>query len=216
MQRYLAPGKTPTWAWFRQLDGIGFDITQSNTGTGTTGTNVAIPDTLDQINGLGGGRRMTTSVATDGAARMAIPDFTVLVPTIAYNDNTKKFYRMHRARLITAPTTDTILRLGSFNWAAGVHGSGSTTKYTCRLNAGGTYLVSTISIDTGFHVFEHWYDGQSAWLSVDGEDPVGAPASGLWPLNTGQSFAEMSIVKVGGAVDHQADISFGFWGGTLP
>jgi hypothetical protein len=59
-------------------------------------------------------------------------------------------------------------------------------KFVAMLNGsvGLELIISSVSIDTGWHDFEAWCDGSTYYLAVDGETPVsyvsaGPPTGGL-------------------------------------
>lgn len=107
------------------------------------------------------------------------------------NVGTQKWYQLWLFSIDTTVDSACFLEMGWINTAfsvnqpkIGVLGSGSTTKFRAFDNSTG--VDSTISVDTGIHIGEHWSDGTTTIrMSIDGETAVSyttAKTSAVMPI----------------------------------
>jgi hypothetical protein len=85
----------------------------------------------------------------------------------------------------------------------------SATKYVFRAVKGGATAsaLSTVSIDTNFHIVEIWFDGVSMWGSVDNETPVLVTAAANLPtVTSGERFGVET--GTGAAVENFFDFAY--------
>lgn len=119
------------------------------------------------------------------------------------------WYLATRFKLTTAVDAQAALRLamrvGLTTNSWGFNGSISDTKYSARFD-NGPALVSTVSVDTAWHVLESWRVGGLTYLSVDGETPV---SSNSYPSASGQMtiYAENGTTAANRAIQVDALIT---------
>ena len=113
---------------------------------------------------------------------------------VVHNVGTSKWYQLWLFSIDTTVDSSSLMEMGWINTAfsvnnpkVGVIGSGSTTKFRAFDNSTG--VNSSVNIDTGIHIVEHWCDGATnIYMSVDGETPV--------TYVTAKTNAVMPIVQV--------------------
>jgi hypothetical protein len=98
---------------------------------------------------------------------------------------------------------------------AGIFQSVSATKFVFTARKAGVSLtaLSTVNIDTNFHVLEIWFDGVSMWGSVDNETPVLVTTAASVPI---VPMAERHGVEAGtgAAVEQFIDFTYATAGRT--
>lgn len=204
-------GSDNLWSYYEDFLDV---ISWTDGSSGTVSSSAALADATDAANAIGGVRRLKSGTDVAGVGRLykVASDFP---PTLIYNNAAAKFFRACRFRMITTPDANTQCWAGSFNWRIGVIGGASITKYAVQIAGAANYILSTVTIDTAWHILRTWYDGTNGYIQVDNEGPVALAASGLWPMAATQSFPDIRATKAGGAVDHQIDIDHVFYTGTL-
>lgn len=174
-----------------------------------TGTVVMLTDGVDSDDCVGAVKRYNTGAGVTGDARQYVAYGGAFPPLYSFDTASIRHYRAARFRLSSTADADTNVWFGSFSWRSGVIGSVSTTKYVGKTDpsGGNVNVVSTVTIDNGWHTIESWWDGTSGYFSVDDEVPVAFDP--LYPLaSANQSFPDNRAQKVGNAVSHIMDLGW--------
>lgn len=205
----LGTSKMNTWM-LDFINGVD-DVAQS---LDTNGTQTIVGDSTDPVNAIGGVLRMGTSVVNVAVNNQVLPHVSgSFAPMCGFNTPAIKFYRAARMRIFSTPDANTLCWAGSPGWRMGVIGSNSTTKYSLQIKSSSpSFITSTISIDTAFHIFATYHDGVNAWFRVDNEAWQSLPDLALFPLSAADnSYWNVVCGKVTGAVNHLLDVDWGFW-----
>jgi multisubunit Na+/H+ antiporter MnhG subunit len=157
---------------------------------------------------IGGVARFATGTDANGSAiAAAAGTVSPAVGAFMGNPQTSQTYLLSVFALITAPVSTMALRIGMAvsgtavtTMNMGVRGASSTTRY--RFSSGTSGALSTVAIDTNFHVGEMWTTGDgNCHGSIDGETPV----SYLLPT-LGAGFPWLVIADTPAGTSRQVDI----------
>lgn len=167
------------------------------------------PGTVTRVIGISGGViRLDTGPLANGSALIAAGgDPTTVIGSFLPNPRTARTYTLFLFRLNTVPDAAMALRLGMAvtgsavtTMVMGVRGASSTGFF--RFSTGAAGVLSTIPIDTNFHIGEMWTVGDTLCHgAIDLETPVSYTLPAL-----GTGFPWQIIANGATAASQNADV----------